>query len=67
MLLLLEWFNMWRLIFFIYPSFATITINIVELVDENGMLFVQSCMVERFDSSNSLFRGSELDKGEAME
>ena len=66
MFLLLERLNLRWVILIIDSSFAAIAVDVVELVDENGMLFVQRCMIESFDGSDGLLWGSELDEGKSM-
>ena len=66
MLLVLEFFNMWRLVLIIYATYPAILLNICELVDRECVLFVEWCTVQLLCCRYRLFRCAIFNKGEPI-
>lgn len=59
----MELFNIWWLVFIIYPSFPAITFNICKLINGEGVLFVNKGAMKLLGSCNSLLWCLIFDKG----
>jgi hypothetical protein len=65
-LLLLVRFQGGGLVFFVDPTFATITLNIHQLVHGQGVLLIERNAVQLLDGGHSLLGGFVLHKGKSV-
>lgn len=66
MFLLFERLDLGLSVLLVDSSFASISVDVCEFVDGDGMFLVEGGAVEGFDNSGSFFGRGELQKGKSM-